>query len=162
MGVSLGYRTDSEVAPDIIKSLLNDASKLDAYDWWCESILLHASDGIVGGRTKVFLSSYGSVDDFVEVDGLESDLMAYRDTTHILAQLSKWSAKYGVNWEMSIVGELIGLIQGGKWDKKLAKYMDEWAQNLGKLFPDIRPIYVASERFQRKAETISKKYSSRG
>jgi hypothetical protein len=158
MGVSLSYRVEELVNPDVVRTILDETNRLRGeYDWWCEPIIFFemsppAERGRrLAGDTKLFLDSWTSAGVLVEVEHTdEYETMVRRDTMFVLERLRKWSERYGLRWILEMADADYGEIAAGKVSSAT---LETFARD---------GIDVVSPFDEEKARKISEKYSSRG
>lgn len=123
MGQSITYSTLEPVTAPVRKAIEAEAKRLNLErDWWCENIIFFKhrdKPKHLVGDTKLFI--VGIEDDFdneeeeQSEDAFDDDLfMAFYDARFILLTLAKWSQEFGVSWEVSMAGETVGSVVGGK------------------------------------------------
>lgn len=127
MSITLDYVSIEPPSPSVAAQIVVEANALVAsFDWWGEPISIDVSPKQISGSTRIRLGGYG----FVEVPKDEEALMVCRDTRFIVAQLSTWSRKYAISWQLSEVGTEVGAVVGGKPDAKLAGYVSGLCRGL--------------------------------
>ena len=122
MGTSLSYQSDTTVLEptrsDVVKYLTNEASKRD---WWAESLILFDTPHLPGhivGDTKLFCL----ID-----DDLADCFMAMTDAVFIVELLEAVSAKYKIDWTLSLAESPCGQVIKGARDAELTNSLDSFA-----------------------------------
>ncbi|MBX6316052.1 MAG: hypothetical protein IRY99_24535 [Isosphaeraceae bacterium] len=110
------YNTVAPVADDVRSSLCEFITQSTAgHQWWAESILFYDDPqhpGHLVGDTKLFvLLDDPAIDSF----------MAHADLERIVVALESSSARFGVDWDLSLAGAPIGSITRGRRDAALAQ-----------------------------------------
>jgi hypothetical protein len=122
MGTSLSYQSDTTVPEptrsEVVQYLTEEASKRD---WWAESLILFDTPHLPGhivGDTKLFCL----ID-----DDLADCFMAMTDAVFIVELLEAVSAKYKIDWTLSLAGSPCGQVINSTRDAELANSLDSFA-----------------------------------
>ncbi len=107
------------------------------------------------GMTKIFLPGYSAPGGgYVEVEEQEMLLMAWHECVTIVAALSDWSERFGVEWLLTIEGETFGtVLPSGKQSPELEASMAQLLAMSGAV--------ESGEALESRIGTIDAKYASR-
>lgn len=130
---ALAYRSRAPVSPDaavkIAAEAVGDARRRPA---WSEPNHVHSVDGYLFGEARLYLGEYETdPGKFREVDKDDDAMMALADASFTFQQLSEWSHKYGVDWEVQL-GSLRGKIIAGTPDSSAQKLLADLSKRAGK------------------------------
>jgi hypothetical protein len=132
MGVTLHYRMVQPVSESVGQAIRQEAKHLEqARGWWTEPIhFVDPSDyqSVLTGFSKVPPESYETLDGrSVTIERRDWTFMTYWDFRFIITTLCRWSARYGLEWELSCEGE-VGTIKRGEVDRKANKFLRNMAK----------------------------------
>jgi len=124
MGTSISYYTKQPLAENL-RNEITEFLEVESSrrEWWAESILFFdvpTLPGHICGDTKIFCN-------LDEDDGADC-YMAMKDTEFIVALLEAVSLNHGVDWEIRLSGELVGLIQKGQREPELAEVISMFGE----------------------------------
>lgn len=120
MSFTLDYVTLEPVQRPVAAQIVKAAEPLlKSHDWWAEPLRVQyePKSKKLEGSTRIVLGGYGSV----EIPADEEDLMFCRDTRVIITNLTLWSARFEVSWNLSYAGFPIGDIVAGKMSPGVEK-----------------------------------------
>jgi len=156
MGIELTYKPDRELEEDVKTMIMEETARLAASEsWWAEPLLFLETPSLgFLGMTKVFLHSYSTDNGYVEVKRADNFLMAWQDCQTIANILAAWSKRFGVGWQLSLDGELMGVIDhSGTLSTKLQSKLDELRH--------LSDFTETGDALERLIHQIDMKYASR-
>lgn len=122
MGTSLSYQSDTPIPEPIRSEIVRYLTEeSDKRDWWAESLILFDTPNLPGhlvGDTKLFCL----ID-----DDLADCFMAMTDAVFIIELLETVSAKYKIDWTLSLAGSPCGQVIKGARDAELTNSLDSFA-----------------------------------
>src|SRR5262249_7215069 len=129
MGVSLYYRVDGPVSPDINQAVRAEAETVNAAQPWilCEPIcFFDTEDGELCGGSKLNLMPHPD-----ELAQLRDHQPERNDLQALLHALADWSTRSGIAWELEINGTPLGRIEPGDGPEGLSAVFERMAELAG-------------------------------
>lgn len=133
MSVSIDYISTADVPLETRQAVLRAAVRANAaHEWWMEPICFMC-DSRCPDRLSGWSKLYGGRiqlpnGEELKVGYLEDNLMTHRDVTYILSQLASWSAQFGLSWEISVEGDVVGQVTAEGPDTACVQHFDDYLE----------------------------------